>query len=499
MIARAVVRLRGLLNLYSPQLSSRITVSAAILLALVLASPAGTAPGAAAFILAVLVWANHERFAATLDQILEHHPAAVIVVPLLVLAVWCIYPAPTASDDLLRHIAQAFRPGGYRDMYVHTSLPPASLYPGFDWLAGSLALALGPERAMWTLQACAWLAFITVFTVAALRAAGSVPRRHVWVLVALVLALTVASPRLFLGRPEIFMTSWVLAAVLPRRNAEVLVWAVTGVLLGTCYFMAPVYYPAAILLGVSLRARAMVFVGLGLAWVALWIAMTGYEFVPAIRWSFEQMLHRLPGVKVQENTPLFTLLHDPWVLVVIGACAWTWRRNPAGSRLLLLAAYFASSLQVRYGSTIVSLLALYALGGVRTLPFVLPSRASAWAVCVGALVIVPMAGDAPRYSALPWFELPDGAVVLTAFDEAPYALPFHNRGNLRVAPAFEVGAATHPAQALVLELHGGKMDCERLRPFGFTHVVEKTLSGAPVACLHLTATRGPWRLWSVLP
>ena len=100
---------------------------------------------------------------------------------------------------------------------------------------------------------------------------------------------------------------------------------------------------------------------------------------------------------------------------------------------------------------------------------------------------------------LPRFRLPAGAVVLTGFREPTYSTLFANPGTVRVAPAMEIGWLEPGLQRVVANLGRGELDCDSLRLYAFSHLIESTLSGSTPTCLSLEATQGPWRLWRFLP
>jgi len=188
--------LLSLLDIYSPRPAARIAVLLTMAVGAVLlarGAATGSAIGALPFLL--LVWANRERFLATVEDLLARHPWLVPGVPLLVCAAKLAMDPPAASDDLLRHIASAFWPGAYADMYVHSALPPVSLYPSFDALAAGLARLVGPLPAMWTLQALACAGFLFVFLAAARRLTAGNPAAGLLVTTAATRAWRVRSPR----------------------------------------------------------------------------------------------------------------------------------------------------------------------------------------------------------------------------------------------------------------------------------------------------------------
>lgn len=493
-----LTRLRSLFDMYSPSPVSRVVVLATMALGVVLlAGAVSTGSGIGALPFLLLVWANHERFLATLDGLFERHGWFVLAVPLGVFVAKMLMVPPTASDDLLRHIASAFWPGGYADMYVHTALPPVELYPAFDWFVGGLARSLGPAPTMWLMQALAFGTFVWVFVAAARCLLDGHPAASVLALVALVLVLEIMWQRLMLARPEIFMTSWVLAALLVRGRIGLFAWVVAGLGLSSAYWLAPLYFPIAFLLSVSWRARISNFALLTTGWAAIWFFMTGGAVVDGIYWTFSQVANRIPGMVVLENVSIFNVLLVPQMLALAFGSAWAFRRPAAKDGLLWLGIYFMLSNQARYGGIVAPLLALHLLSALRVIPIPLPMPLRPVVVALAAVSLAMMSNEIPRYEGLPKFVVPEASVVLTGFSEATYSTLFVNPGAVRVAPGFEIGASTVPVQELVQGLIHGKLDCASLDGLGFTHLIENTLSAAALPCLSLEATQAGWRLWRV--
>ncbi|TXL66069.1 hypothetical protein [Zeimonas arvi] len=493
-----LARLRSLFDMYSPSPVSRVVVLVTMALGVVLlAGAVSTGSGIGALPFLLLVWANHERFLATLDGLFERHGWFVLAVPLGVFVAKMLMVPPTASDDLLRHIASAFWPGGYADMYVHTALPPVELYPAFDWFVGGLARSLGPAPTMWLMQALAFGAFVWVFVAAARRLLGGHPAASVLTLVALVLVLEIMAGRLMLARPEIFMTTWALAGLLVSGRVGLAAWLATGLASGSAYWLAPLYFPAVLLIAASWRARLGVLAFLLAGWATLWGLMTGGAIVDAALWTFAQVANRIPGMAVSENMSIVNVLLAPQMLALALGSAWAATRATADNRLLWLALYFLLSNQARYGGIVAPLFALHLLSALRTAAVPLSAPWRSVVVAMATVSLSLLSNGIPRYQMLPRFDLPEGSVVLTGFSEATYSTLFVNPGKVKVAPAFEIGAASARVQELVQGLSQGRLDCGTLNGLAFTHLIENTLTGASLPCLTLDATQAGWRLWRV--
>lgn len=484
--------LRSLLDMYSDRWPQRIAVFVVIAAGGFLLAT-HRIQGALFFVL--LVWANRERFFESMGARLARQRWLVIAPALIAMGARIVSTEPAAHDDLLRHIASAFYPGGYADMYVYSSLPPNALYPSFDWLVGNVALRVGPVWTMWIVQAVAWSAFVAVFVAAALRVLPRDDDRLYWVLGVLLLVVSTVAIRLSLGRPEVFIAIWALAALVVRTRTGVTVWAVTGLLLGTGYWLTPIYFPAVLLLPLSARQRLLLFVVMCIMWSAIWFAVSGADPLGALLWLEQAMASRI--VTVGENASAVNLVALPGFVVLLGAATWAAFRKERDLRLPLLAAYFLLSDQARYVTVVSPLLALFFLSAVRSTKLDWSPRRRFGAVVASILLAPATVASVPRLHELPAFLLPWGSVVLTDFTQASFAMPFYNPGAVRVAPAFEVGASELWIQAVLDEMAKGDFDCDRIRGRGFTHVVENSLKAVAPPCLRLAAVNGAWRLWRV--
>lgn len=498
MLQGILPRLRGLLDIYSPSLIARLCVLSLMALGVLLlwqGMQTGSGVGALPFLL--IVWANASRFLATLDGLLTRQAWLLVAVPVLVFGARLVAHPPAASDDLLRHIAVNFWPGGYAEMYLHTSLPPVSLYPSFDGLAGFLARLLGAPGAMWAMQASAFLAFVTVFVLAGRKVMRGHALAMPLVVVAMALVLQVMASRLFLARPEIFLSIWALSALLVKSWRGTLLWGVVGMVLGSGYWLAALYFPAVILLPQAWRARVAVFIALSATWLGMWWILSGGQLLDAFVWTFAQVANRIPGIEVSENASIVNLLMSPTVLLVVCASLWAAQRSSSDGRLLLLAAYFLMSNQVRYGGIVIPLLALHSLSvlhnvGLRWTPWGRP-----FVLAFASVTLSVVAVGLPDYRSMPRFALPEGARVITGFSSATYSTLFWNLGAVQISPAFEVGALDPNVQSVVRELNRGKANCRLLQRFDYTHLIENRLRGPAPPCLSLLSTQDGWRLWAV--
>lgn len=455
----------------------------------------------------VLVWANAGRLALRVHALLKAAPWLLPAVPAAAIVARLAIEPPAASDDLLRHIAVAFWPGGYADMYVHTGLPPHPLYPAFDGLLGWIARRIGPPATMWLAQAAAFAAYSLALIGAGLRVLADEEDRWYWVTAGWLLLCSLLALRISLARPEMFMAAWAIAAVIPRRPSGIAAWVLGGLLLGASYWLAPVYYAAALLLNASLRTRLLVALLLGGAWLVLWWWLTAGELPSSLAWTLQAVRDRIPGISIGENTSIFAMVGAPeFVLLAIGA-AWAVLNRSAAPRYLALAGFFMLANQVRYANVIAPMLLLswfgwIAAGRLRLPAADGPAPGSVLRPLLAAGLLFFALGipaGVPKLDGLARFALPQGAVVLGGDLVPLYSALFHNPGRIRVSPAFEVGAARPEVQQAILDLPEGRLDCEAVIALGFTHLIERSYRGAPAPCMHIVAVRQGWRLWRLAP
>jgi len=453
-------------------------------------------------LLAVL-WVTAPKIEVALARAIEERPISMLASVVSVWTVILVMQDPTASDDLLRHLAAWAFHYDYQSMFVYSTLPSPSLYPLFDHAAGFLAQHLGMVPAMHVVQLAALLSVIGPVIVLAHRRIGSGPARGTFLIVAVTLAICLSLGRIALGRPEVFLTGWVLAAMLPRGLPGIVAWLVAGLLLSACHLLAPIYFIAVLLLPAPLRVRLAI--GLALfAWhVAFWWIYSDGAVLAWLELGAKALANR--QADIEENMTIgMALFRWPFLLCAAGL-AWLAHRRMLTTRSLLVltvAAWFIVSGQIRYATTVGLLLLVALLDAFPPDTAVLASRRwrlTLWTYAAVVLLSTPM--RLPNYDSLPRFVLPDDARALTGMG-SNFSVIFHNAGKVRVAPALELGATRADVQRLAFGMDlKGRLDCELVVRLGFTHVVEKSLvaTDGPPPCLRLAQTQGPWREWVVEP
>lgn len=405
---------------------------------------------------------------------------------------------PIAHDDLLRDIIIGTHyQFSYQNLYPLSSLPTFSLWWGFDHALAWMQQFVSPMATMWIVQAAALVSMTTVIALAAAQTLGDRTDKAYWVGLAVVLALMLSLGRISLGRPEIILSIWAISAVLVRRTAHAIAWTVCGLFLVTSYWLAFLYFVTVTLFHSGARHKIAALFALITFHAAFWLGMFGAEYFQALLWLPEVMKNQI--VPVSENIGLELYLSNPYflALVVATALGLIHRFSTRALPLALTVTFFIAANQVRYIGLIAPLLTLLALEcWAEKLPLLSDSKKVLMALLCFFL-LVEAAGKIPSMDDAPAFRIPEHSRVITAFGHASYAMPFFNPG-IQVEPSYALGAAPREVQQLSLDIQqGNRPDCDVLHKYRFTHVVEKTLSGQPPACLRLTATQHEWRLWSV--
>lgn len=401
---------------------------------------------------------------------------------------------PGAIDDVLRDLASSAYHFDYARMYPHANIPRYDAYWGFDHLLADLSAPWGPAMALHIVQMGLFLGFITLFWGLARRAHGKLALEH-YALIAWAF-FTPLSSRILLARPEVILTLWGLSALLVRTRLQTLLWALAGLVLTPLYWLSFLYLPFAFALPGRWRSRLSLAVALGLAGLAFWCWLSQGAYLSSL-W----LLHTWPAHRVQsisETQSAFRLLMVfPFTALCLLGFGMLFGK-PLGERqwvLLGLFGYFLLSGMNRYAAVWVGLLMAMALPGIAA------HSVRAWWLRL-LLVLLPMyaalaaMGQSVPWSSMPRMKLPADAYVLTPMNQATFAVPLFNAGQVRVAPSMELGANTTAVQKLAVNLAKGELDCAALRQQHFTVVVESSLHQVP-SCLQLLDVWGPWRAWSV--
>ncbi|MBK3779926.1 hypothetical protein G3A43_06635 [Paraburkholderia aspalathi] len=423
------------------------------------------------------------------------------VLAVLVLLVFCLQNPPAAVDDALRDIASSAYEFDYHRLYADANLQQYNAYIGFDRGVAVLSHLVGPVATLHLVQASVMAAFMVLLVLLAKKTCTTLTAEH-YALIALTLA-TPLSGRVFLARPEIVLTAWGCYAALVSRRWQLVLWAVVGAALVPCYWLAALYFPFALLLQTRLRNKVLVVAGLGAWQLVFWHLQSDGTYFESLHLLSVWPANRAgPVLETESILRLFLNLQFVVLALLAGMALSTkvkegrmgWREVNIG----LLFAYYLMSGMVRYSAAWAMLLYMLAVPWVGAQPV-----RNVW--LRAGLLLFPMYCAAAIYnnvspmSALPAFQYPAGAYVLTGMDASTYATPFYNAGKVRVAPSMELGANTKPVQLLAVGMNKGQLDCKELlaQPEHFTHVVESRLSVVP-SCLRLMAVQGGWRQWEVV-
>ncbi|MEO8152380.1 MAG: hypothetical protein ABI605_04860 [Rhizobacter sp.] len=456
----------------------------------------------AAIAVVALLWLEREVLIANLLRSAERVDARGMVVGFLLVwpVLWTTVGGMTPGDDVLRHFAAWRHDYDYHRLYVALDprFPHESMWVGYEWVIGFLHRALGLQLAILVLQ---W----TIYSAAAYSlwrtALVLVPDREdawTWRLVVVsVLLLTQLIFRIAMARPEALFAVWAMSAIWMRPW----VWLTIGMAIQPLYWLGAIYAPAAILLRASWRMRIACVVGPVVAAALFWFSYAGWAW-PQFYWlSFDWIRLRL--APVGENESILLALMIPGFTATLLLLIWRGKIEVRRDwPVLALLGWFLLPGQIRYLSTVHAWLVVLVTRTVTLPRLQAAGQLAVWlAVVVSATYGVTASGKlTSSYDrGLPHFKtLESTAQVLTAFDQATYFLPTDHPG-IRSAPAMELGATLQPVQALAVTLSGtgtGVLNCEALRSYGFTHVVEKRMAAAS-PCLEVQEISNGWRLWRV--
>ena len=480
----------------SDWIASRADIIRLTLLGLLAAGAYQLSPTLAGFVAAVGVIAWRRQYAALVRNSLRTDTGAIgAALAVMLLVGFCYITPPGAPDDALRDIASAAYGFDYHRMYPHADIQHYNAYCGFDHALAWLAGLVGAEGALHVVQALGIASFLALFVMMG-RQVSPVLRAEHYALIGLAFA-TPLSARIFLARPEVFLTVWGLYGSVCSRRWQVALWVATGALLTTGYWLAALYFPFALLLPLRLRTKVVLGVLLTAWSFGFWHLASHGTYFDSLSLLSSWPKNRV--AVVQETGSFLLLLLNPYVLALLLLAGVSCTSRKLGARdfqVLVLVGYFCLSGMVRYAAVWTGLLFLLVL------PMLEHRRVENLWLRAG-LLFFPLYcaaacfGSAVPFSTLPTFQYPNGAYVLTAFNAATFATPFFNPGKVGVAPSMELGANTREVQELASGLSKGQLDCGALLAEPFTHVVENRLRTVP-SCLHLEAVQGAWREWRVV-
>ena len=446
---------------------------------------------------AAVFWVARKEVEAAMVRAVDGHPGILLAVCLAIWASVVVMRNPTAADDLLRDLAVSAYGYNYHAMFVASSIPPQSMYPLFDHAVGIIAGAIGMYWAMHVVQILAFLAVFAPFLALLCRNLPASNTRGVVLAFCMAIGFSCALGRVALGRPEVFLTGWVLCALLVRSAWQVGLWVVAGMLLSMCHIFAPVYFASAALLRVRRHWIVLAVVALLSFHVGFW---EWYSHGMVMQWlDLGAAAVRNRQGQIQENMTIGLAFLQWSTLVTVATVVWIFGlgRPKRGYEILAVAGWFLLSGQIRFASVVVLLLVLFVS---ETIPSDIPLlRAARWRVLLwgyAAVTLISTGWHLIPYDSLPAMALPAGSRVLTTMG-GNYAVLFHNAGRVRVAPALELGATDAVVQRLSINMQEkGTLDCGPLEHFRFNVVVEDSLRMIP-PCLTPLAVSGPWRAWRV--
>lgn len=448
---------------------------------------------------AILVFGYRDAWLPMAHYFFERHGKLFsIYVPMAGFLAVAASIGPIAHDDLLRDIIVGqYYQYDYRNLYPISTLPAFDLWYGFDHALNWFQIALTPIVTMWLLQFLLYSSMTAVVAKAVLQIMGNRRDSIYWAGLAVAIAVYLSVGRIGLARPEIILSVWAISAILVRRNSGVVAWTLAGALLCTSYWLAFLYFAAALLFQTSLTKKIGAVIALAVIHFGFWLLMFGADYFSALLWLPEVLKNQI--CQVGENINLELLLFNPIVfgLLILGSIGLIVDGSRRALTIAFVLVFFIASNQVRYIGVIAPLMVLLAIQCWKPKLPELNAIGMPLVACISLFVLLQASGTIPSRDDAPDFAIPANSRVITAFGEATYSMPFFNPG-IQIEPSYAFGAAPKDVQQLSLDIsQNSKINCETIKKYHFTHVVEQSMSGELPSCLTLSAVQKKWRLWNV--
>jgi hypothetical protein len=440
-----------------------------------------------------LTYKYREPWIAQINQQFSTHKWWYFAFPVFAFIVGYINAMPYVRDDLMMHVIAYKFSYDFRLIYVHAApLPTFNFWIGFEMFAGFFHRLLGPEYSIKAIQAITVVTFYTSFFFAIYTLLKEREDKWLWCMLIFAISVSPFSYRIFLGRPDLFFSAWLLAAVFLRP----VIWLIIGILIMPAYSLSILYAPAALLLNTSWRNKIIYGALYSISCVVFWYLYSDGNWlgIPQLLsvWISNRTIDisELLGTKyILGNVYMVGLL----IMLFYFFYKASFKLTKQAASILLVMAFFLLPNYIRYTTVLISLIcllcAMYA-------PKIKVSPPLSLFILVVASLIASKVAPGNSYESIPKFKLPPTAVVLTQFDEGVYSGILHNP-EAKFSPAMEIGANEKAVQKLISDLHeGNPLNCTELKKFSFTYVQENRLKSIP-PCLTLSAVDGVWRLWEI--
>lgn len=404
--------------------------------------------------------------------------------------------SPFVLDDLMMHVVAYKFYYDYNTLYVHAS-PLIKFSPsiGFQIIAREFYKLFGPEYSVRVIQLIAVILFYSSFFLALNKILRGDKNKWLWctIIFALCAPLNI---RVFLARPDVFFTAWLMAAVFLRPIA----WLLLGILIMPAYWLAIIYAPAAILLDTTWRKKIIYATVYSISCLIFWAIYSEGEWLKMPQLLSEWANNRTGIVYVAEFAQSIGMISSIYLSALLILLFYLLHRasfklTARAILFCLLIAYFLLPNYIRYMLVVVPLIGLLcALYVPKEIKF---NPTLALIVLIFSSLITSTATPTNyQYADLPKFKMPKSAIVLTQFDTAIGSAVLHNP-QAKFAPAMDIGANDKAVQKLVGQLHqGDSLNCAELKKLSFTHVQENSLKMIP-SCLSISQVDGAWRLWEI--
>jgi hypothetical protein len=257
------------------------------------------------FIFAVFFFAYkyREPWSIQINQQFSTYKWWYFAFPVFAFALGYLKNSPFAPDDLMVHVVAYKFSYDYHSLFVYSDmLPHYNPWFGFQLVAGKLHQLIGPEYSVRLIQFIIVILFYSSFLYALYTVLKDQKDKWFWCTVIFVLC-SPASFRVFLGRPDVLFTAWIIAAIFLRP----IVWLLLGILLVPAYSLSILYAPGALLLNTSWRNKIIYGALYSVSCIAFWALYSHGEWLSLAtefsKWNNNKIVDICETVSILKSPP----------------------------------------------------------------------------------------------------------------------------------------------------------------------------------------------------
>lgn len=403
--------------------------------------------------------------------------------------IFYVVASPAPPDDLLREMTAGLHHYDYRNLYWGSPRLMAG-DTSYWWSRATewLLQVLPPQEAFLPVQyalVLGWAIALPLSVRKAIRLSEVISDNALaWAVTGILVSLIWADggfvSRMIQARPENLGALLVLFAFLASGFWLTALWTLTATLFVPMYWLSAVYIPGALLLDIPGRKRFLVFGGLSLEFLVVWVSGLQGNWWGWFTGMPIAIAHRVVGIS--ENEPLwhFLLGSNIWLFIALAILV---TQTPAIKArqwrfiFFLLVIWYALPDMVRYIDDILPLVVLLIAVSLRPIPESLRKPI----FLLAPVAIFFLATSSIHTSSMADMKIPGakpGQRVLTTLGPAEYWALYQNP-ELKFAPACELGYTKKAIQEAGLGLYTGKTTCKTLYQYRVSWVVGKGLDWKP--------------------